>query len=75
MISVRYSLCPNCDAWPEVAIAEQAVTIGEEGNQVRLSRDEWNVLVEGVKSGALSPTPIDATASGSCDCGCGCDCC
>jgi hypothetical protein len=49
----RLSLCPNCDACPEVIVAAHAVTIGEKGNQVRLTHDEWNVLVAAVKAGDL----------------------
>lgn len=55
MPETRYSLCPNCDACPEVVIAFDIVTIGEAGNQVRLSPLEWNVLVNGVKNGVLRP--------------------
>ncbi len=49
----RLSLCPNCDACPEVIVTADAVTIGEKGNQVRLTHDEWNVLVAAVKAGDL----------------------
>lgn len=70
-MELRYSLCPNCDACPEVVITDESVLIGEEGNQVRLSPDEWDVLVAGIKEGRLRPaTPSDAG-----DCGCGCQCC
>jgi hypothetical protein len=55
MTEIRYSLCPNCYACPEVVISDETVLIGEEGNQVRLTVDEWNVLVDGVRSGALAP--------------------
>ena len=71
MPEILYSLCPNCDACPEVVIGDDAVTIGEEGNQVRLSVQEWNVLVSGVKSGSLAATGGDSRAG----CECGCDCC
>ncbi len=73
MNETRYSLCPNCDACPEVVIGEDGVLIGEEGNQTRLSREEWNVLVEGVKSGALAAAGASADSHGGCECGC--DCC
>lgn len=55
MPETRYSLCPNCDACPEVVVAGDVVTIGEAGNQVRLTHLEWNVLVNGVKEGVLRP--------------------
>ena len=52
MNEIRYSLCPNCDACPEVVIGDEAVLIGEEGNEVRLSSAEWNELVTAVKEAA-----------------------
>jgi hypothetical protein len=61
MKAIRLSLCPNCDACPEVVATSEAVTIGEEGNQVRLSPDEWNVLVAAIKAGDLDV--IDPPAS------------
>jgi hypothetical protein len=54
---LRYSLCPACSNCPEVVIRQDGVTIGEDDNLVRLSAAEWNVLVEGVKSGALGMAP------------------
>jgi len=54
MEELRMSLCPACDACPEVAIAGDEVRIGEAGNLVRLTRDEWNVLVDLIRSGRLS---------------------
>ncbi len=73
MKELRYSLCPNCDACPEVVISEGAVTIGEEGNQVRLAADEWNVLLAAIKDGRLAPIAAEAGARAE-DCGCGCGC-
>jgi hypothetical protein len=49
----RASLCPACAACPEVEITDDGVTIGEEGNTVRLSHAEWNELVRLVRSGEL----------------------
>lgn len=72
---IKYSLCPNCDACPEVVIDGEAVVIGEEGNQVRLSADEWNVLVTGIKEGSLGPVGQEHSATGTCACGCECSCC
>jgi hypothetical protein len=72
MSETRYSLCPNCDACPEVVVADEAVLIGEAGNQVRLSPEEWNVLVKGVKSGAIGRVGSDPDDNAPC--GCGCDC-
>jgi len=75
MNETRYSLCPNCDACPEVVVADDAVLIGEAGNQVRLSPGEWNVLVDGVKNGALRPAGEGEKESDNAVCACGCDCC
>ena len=71
-METRYSLCPNCDACPEVVIADDSVWIGEEGNQVRLSTAEWNVLVTAINEGHLGSTGEGATG---CACGCDCACC
>ncbi|HLE26166.1 MAG TPA: hypothetical protein VI935_11055 [Thermodesulfobacteriota bacterium] len=49
----RVLLCPICGACPEVRIYDDEVRIGEEGNMVKLSVDEWNTLVEKILSGAL----------------------
>ena len=75
MNEVRYSLCPNCDACPEVVIADETVLIGEEGNQVRLSSAEWDVLVTAVREGRLERTGASSKSATGGDCGCGCECC
>ena len=49
----KVTLCPACTACPEVEITDQGVTIGEDGNTVRLSHAEWNELVRLVRSGEL----------------------
>jgi hypothetical protein len=49
----KVTLCPACTACPEVEITGQGVTIGEDGNTVRLSHAEWNELVRLVRSGEL----------------------
>ena len=46
-------LCPACSACPEVAIDGDTVRIGEEGNLVTLKKEEWNVLVDVIKSGKV----------------------
>jgi hypothetical protein len=53
MEPIKVTLCEHCDGCPEVEITDQAVTIGEDGNAVRLSHAEWNELVRLVRSGAL----------------------
>ena len=75
MNEIRYSLCPNCDACPEVVIGDEAVLIGEEGNEVRLSSAEWNELVTAVKEGRLEMTGVSPESAIGCDCGCECECC
>jgi hypothetical protein len=53
MATDRISLCPGCDACPEVELAGSEVRIGEAGNLATLKRDEWNVLVDLILSGRL----------------------
>jgi hypothetical protein len=47
------SLCPSCSACPTVEIDDREVRIGESDNTVRLTPEEWNVLVRAVKTGEL----------------------
>jgi hypothetical protein len=54
MEQVRVSLCPACGACPEVVIDGDRVHIGETGNRAVLSKDEWNVLVQLIRSGQLT---------------------
>ncbi len=54
MIESRVSLCPACDACPEVVIAGEEVRIGEAGNLAVLKKDEWNRLVQLVRAGQLT---------------------
>ncbi len=53
MENVKVSLCPACGACPEVAIVGDEVRIGEAGNVTVLKKEEWNVLVELIRSGRL----------------------
>lgn len=69
----RYSLCPNCDSCPEVVVSDEEVSIGEPGNLVRLSSNEWNVLVGAIKAGEIAKVGVETSEAGRCDCGC--DCC
>ena len=52
-MEAKVSLCPSCIACPEVEVGEAAVRIGEEGNQVTLKPEEWNVLVDLITSGRV----------------------
>jgi hypothetical protein len=54
MEKVKMSLCPMCDQCPEVEIVGDEVRVGEAGNLAVLKKDEWNVLVDLIKSGQLS---------------------
>jgi hypothetical protein len=47
------SLCPSCSACPTVEIHETEVRIGEGTNTVRLTPEEWNVLVKAINAGDL----------------------
>jgi len=49
----RVSLCPACSNCPEVVIDGDTIRIGEDENTVVLEKDEWNVLVDAVRSGQL----------------------
>ncbi len=53
-LNQTYSLCPDCDACPEVKFYEDGrVTIGEASNVVTLRREEWNQLARGIRAGTL----------------------
>ena len=56
MERVKMSLCPACDACPEVEIvaAGDEVRIGEAGNLAVLKKDAWNTLVGLIQSGRLT---------------------
>jgi len=54
MEPTKFSLCPACTGCPEVVITDEGiVTIGEDANTVRLSRDAWNELVRLIKQGEV----------------------
>jgi hypothetical protein len=53
MEPIKVTLCEHCSECAEVEITDQGVTIGEDGNTVRLSHAEWNELVRLVKDGKL----------------------
>ena len=54
MERLKMSLCPACDACPEIEIAGDEIRIGETGNLAILKKDEWNVLVDLIRSGQLT---------------------
>lgn len=47
---------------PTVEVTQNEVTIGEVGNLVKLTTEQWNLLVDKVKAGELTSI---------CGCGCG----
>lgn len=49
----KVTLCPACGACPEIAVYDHEVHIGEEGNLVRLKKQEWNDLVRKIRNGEL----------------------
>ncbi|MBI1976080.1 MAG: hypothetical protein HYS56_01055 [Candidatus Omnitrophica bacterium] len=49
----KVNLCPACGACPEVAVYDHEVWIGEKGNLAKLNKEEWNQLVDQIRSGAL----------------------
>ena len=53
MDKTAVSLCPHCDHCPEVVIEGDEVRIGEDANTAVLKKDEWNVLVDLIRSGQL----------------------
>ncbi|MDA8187493.1 MAG: hypothetical protein M0T85_05065 [Dehalococcoidales bacterium] len=46
-------LCQDCHCCPAVEFSGDKVRIGEDENVATLTREEWNILVEKVKSGEL----------------------
>jgi hypothetical protein len=53
MEPMKVSLCPACGACPEVEVLDGEVRIGEAGNLAVLKKEEWNVLVDLIRSGQL----------------------
>ncbi|HKZ08288.1 MAG TPA: hypothetical protein VJU81_22670 [Methylomirabilota bacterium] len=53
MDRIAISLCPNCINCPEVVIEGDQIRIGEDANTAVLKPEEWNVLVELIRSGQL----------------------
>ena len=47
----KFTLCPLCEACPEIVITDESVTIGEDTNTVRLSHAERNELLALIKRG------------------------
>lgn len=50
---MRVYLCGKSGCCPAVELEGDKVIIGEEGNQVTLSKEEWNTLVAKIKSNEL----------------------
>lgn len=47
------TLCPECDACPEIKVYDDHVTIGEEGNKVTLKVEDWNNIVGKIKNNEI----------------------
>ena len=55
MDSRKVLLCPaGCGECPELEFTGDLVRIGEAGNFAVLKKDEWNVLVDMIRSGELT---------------------
>jgi len=50
---MKYTLCGSCKSCPKVISKKDFVEVGEEGNLVKLKKEEWNMLVESIKKGKL----------------------
>jgi len=48
------AICKEGSCCPVVEVDENEVRIGEEGNLCCLNKNQWNTLVEKVKSGELA---------------------
>ncbi len=46
-------LCKDCHCCPAVEFRGDEVRIGEDANTAVLTREQWNILVEKVKTGEL----------------------
>jgi len=55
MENYKVTLCPaGCGMCPDVEIVGEEVRIGEAGTLAVLKKDEWNLLVDMVRSGQLT---------------------
>jgi hypothetical protein len=50
---MKVYLCGKCSSCPAFEFDGEKVIIGEEGNKVTLSKEEWNILVAKIKSNEL----------------------
>lgn len=53
MENKKVLLCRDCPACPAVEFDDDMVRIGEGYNTAILTKQQWNILVEKVKSGEL----------------------
>jgi len=49
----KVALCPDACCCPVVELTDEGAVIGEGENKVILKREEWNTLVEKIRSGEL----------------------
>ncbi len=72
-MSYSVMLCgTGCCGCPLVEVSQDGVTISEGTSSVKLSTEEWNLLINKIKSGELAAiTAIDEiTEPEDFDCGC-----
>lgn len=50
---MEVTLCCGAGKCNKIAFTDDGVRIGEEDNFIKLTMDEWNALVEKIKSGEL----------------------
>ncbi|MBI2953704.1 MAG: hypothetical protein HYY30_05275 [Chloroflexi bacterium] len=53
MLETKIHLCKSGGCCPAVSFHGNEVHIGEDENVATLTREEWNILVEKVRSGEL----------------------
>jgi len=55
-----YTLCNDAKigSCPAVEISDSEVTIGEDENTVKLKPEEWNILVNAIKTGKLGKVKV-----------------
>ena len=49
----RIMFCSKCSKCPVVEITDESVTIGEEGNKVRLTPGQFDDLKKAIKAGKM----------------------
>lgn len=50
---MKINLCSGSGSCPSVKVTEQGAEIGEGNEKIKLSKNEWNVLVDEIKDSSL----------------------